>query len=197
MQGMQPAFVMVCLAACFIIPAVARTASAALYATTDFGTQGGPASGALGINANGPVAGSASTTGNAATHAVPDQADATSDLNTLLNPLSGWTLSVADGVNDQGQIAGYGNIGAQTEGYLVRPVPEPSALALTAVGLLVVAGILCRAGAAIFGFDRRRDRDSSLGPDSTANGKRLRADGHKRLERLQHSPGARPQIDLY
>ncbi len=48
------------------------------------------------------------------------------DLNTLISPSSGWTLTAAGGMNDLGEIAGYGTIGGVTHAFLLTPVPEPS-----------------------------------------------------------------------
>ncbi|HEX4795124.1 MAG TPA: DUF3466 family protein [Humisphaera sp.] len=53
------------------------------------------------------------------------------DLNTLVDPNSGWHLTVANGINDAGQIVGYGiNSDGQTHGFLLNSVPEPTALFL-------------------------------------------------------------------
>jgi hypothetical protein len=55
------------------------------------------------------------------------------DLNALVAG-SGWTLIGAEGINDSGQIVGYGtNPSGQEVGYLLTPVPEPSGLGLLAV----------------------------------------------------------------
>ena len=64
------------------------------------------------------------------------------DLNTLIDPASGWTLSEAMSINDGGQIAGYGlNISGQWEAFLLTPTPEPATLALLAAG---AAGLMMR-----------------------------------------------------
>jgi probable HAF family extracellular repeat protein len=44
------------------------------------------------------------------------------DLNTLINPSSGWHLSEATGINDAGQITGTGSINGQTHAFLLTPV---------------------------------------------------------------------------
>jgi probable HAF family extracellular repeat protein len=62
------------------------------------------------------------------------------DLNTLLPPGSGWNLLSAEGINNRGDIVGYGTIGGQTHAFLLT-VPEPSSLVLAGVG---VALLLCR-----------------------------------------------------
>jgi formylglycine-generating enzyme required for sulfatase activity len=56
------------------------------------------------------------------------------DLNTLISSASGWELSTASGINDSGQIAGYGTINGNRHAFLLTPVPEPSALALLGMG---------------------------------------------------------------
>jgi probable HAF family extracellular repeat protein len=78
------------------------------------------------------------------------------DLNSLLPASSGWTLLSATGINDQGQIVGYGTgPGGQLDRFLLTPgsagsqsptdpgsppdIPEPSTLACFGLG---AAGIL-------------------------------------------------------
>ena len=73
----------------------------------------------------------------------------------LLPANSGWQLEAATGVNDSGQIVGYGiNPQGQTDGFLIDTSfsPEPGTLVL-----------LC-AGGVILGWARRRLRRS--GADS-------------------------------
>jgi len=55
------------------------------------------------------------------------------DLNSPIPDSSGWTLTAATGINDAGQIVGYGiNPSGKYEGYELTPldnqVPEPSVL---------------------------------------------------------------------
>jgi probable HAF family extracellular repeat protein len=45
-----------------------------------------------------------------------------SDLNSLIPPNSGWTLSEAFGINDTGQITGTGAINGATHAFLLNPV---------------------------------------------------------------------------
>jgi probable HAF family extracellular repeat protein len=48
------------------------------------------------------------------------------DLNDLLLNASGWTLTEAAAINDNGQIVGLGRNGlGQTEAFLLTPVPLP------------------------------------------------------------------------
>ena len=47
---------------------------------------------------------------------------AMTDLNSLIDPHSGWTLETATAINDQGQIVGWGtNAVGQTEAFLLSP----------------------------------------------------------------------------
>jgi probable HAF family extracellular repeat protein len=70
-------------------------------------------------------------------------------LNNLLDPVAGagWTLLEADDINNVGQIVGYGFHNGVVRGFLLTPVPEPSALALSAI-VGVAAGLLTRKRAA-------------------------------------------------
>ena len=61
------------------------------------------------------------------------------DLNTLIDPLSGWELVTAWGINDAGQITGYGLIGGETHAFLLTPVPEPATLVLIGFGAAALA----------------------------------------------------------
>lgn len=60
------------------------------------------------------------------------------NLNTLIDGALGWNLMYAYGINDLGQITGYGMIGGEVHAYRLTPVPEPAtmiALGLGALGL--------------------------------------------------------------
>lgn len=49
-------------------------------------------------------------------------------LASLVDPSDGWVFYTAMGINDQGQIVGSGEHNGKSAGYLLTPVPEPSAL---------------------------------------------------------------------
>lgn len=55
------------------------------------------------------------------------------DLNTLIDPSSGWVLTRANGINNSGQIVGLGTFNGQEQAFVLT-VPEPSGLALVGVG---------------------------------------------------------------
>jgi probable HAF family extracellular repeat protein len=60
------------------------------------------------------------------------------DLNTLIDPNSGWLLERAYAINDTGWIVGTGFYNGMIKGYLLTPVPEPSALVLLAAPAVAV-----------------------------------------------------------
>jgi probable HAF family extracellular repeat protein len=61
------------------------------------------------------------------------------DLNTLIDPATGWSLRAACDINDRGQIVGYGMVLAtgETHAFRLDPAPAPS---------LVAAGPGCASG---------------------------------------------------
>lgn len=75
------------------------------YEARDLGTLGGATSAGYGINDSGQVVGSATTAGDAATHAFLFNQGAMVDLGTL-----GGTTSVAYAINGSGQIVGYASV---------------------------------------------------------------------------------------
>jgi probable HAF family extracellular repeat protein len=108
---------------------------------TDLGTLGGSTSSAIGINALGVLVGDSSVTNSGFPHAFVYDTQMR-DLNSLLVDGSGWVLIVAEGVNDVGQIVGFGMFDGQTHGFRLTPVPEPSALTL--LGAAAIAGFAAR-----------------------------------------------------
>jgi probable HAF family extracellular repeat protein len=72
-----------------------------------------------------------------------DSADGLQDADNLLDSSgAGWTLYGARGINDLGQITGYGESpSGQIDGVLLTPTPAPSSLALLAVGAEGLGGL--------------------------------------------------------
>ena len=104
---------------------------------TDLGTLGGN-SFAYGLNQAGDVVGYSSLD-NGVSHAFLERNGLLVDLNWLLGAGSGWELMAAYGINDAGQIVGTGMFQGQERVFRLDPtgsaVPEPSGVALAALGL--------------------------------------------------------------
>jgi probable HAF family extracellular repeat protein len=93
---------------------------------TDLGAlPGGSSSQANGINASGQVVGEANTATSSDTF-VWDNIQGMRDLNSLIDPNSGWMLQAVGGINDQGQIAGYGLTNGQFHAFLLTPIDHIS-----------------------------------------------------------------------
>lgn len=105
---------------------------------------GNPASGALDINDGGDIVGVGTTTANA-DRALLWRGGQIIDLSLLPEvQAAGWVLDSASGINNAGQITGFGWHHGQQRGFVLSPVaapvPEPSAwLPLALGGLALVA----------------------------------------------------------
>ena len=69
------------------------------------------------------------------------------DLNTLIDPNSGWILQDAYGINELGQITGDGLYNGVASAFLITPnapaaTPEPGSMALLVCMVTVGAGVL-------------------------------------------------------
>ena len=108
---------------------------------TDLGTFGGLVSCANSVNDQGVVVGYADYPGGQLDGRafIYYGSGSIEDLNNLIDPSSGWTIDVADAINDRGQIAaeGYYQGSGDAHAVLLTPIaePEPSTL-----WLLVAAG---------------------------------------------------------
>jgi probable HAF family extracellular repeat protein len=95
---------------------------------TDLGTLGGSFSSGFGINSFGQIVGESSTTpfGNVVHAFICTPGVGMVDLNTLIPSDSGWILRGAFGINDSGQITGYGtNPSGLSHAFLLTPVTVP------------------------------------------------------------------------
>jgi len=92
----------------------------------DLGTLGGTQSGAYGINNYGEVVGHSQRGPDNSYYAFLYRKGSMIDLNNLLTAGSGWDydgLSAAFGINDKGQIVGWGRISGQSHAFLLTPIP--------------------------------------------------------------------------
>jgi probable HAF family extracellular repeat protein len=92
----------------------------------DLGTLGGPNSYWYNVSADGQVIGASEVEVVVSnyTHAfLYTSGNGMVDLNTLIDPLSGWELLDASAINDAGQITGQGLIGGEYHAYLLTPAP--------------------------------------------------------------------------
>ncbi len=64
------------------------------------------------------------------------------DLNDLIVPNSSWELFSAQGINDAGQIVGFGRFEGQTRAFVLTVVPEPASFMLLGSG---IAGLVVHA----------------------------------------------------
>jgi probable HAF family extracellular repeat protein len=130
-----------------LVTGTATTTSGELHAFLydgtmhDLGTLYGMQSHGHGVNASGQVTGTVNDSSRPyGYHAfLYTSGSGMVDLNTLIDPLSGWELRSGAAINDAGQITGTGNIGGYEHAFLLTPVPEPSSLLLGSLAFWVVA----------------------------------------------------------
>ena len=100
----------------------------------DLGDPNNLGSYATAINSSDIVVGYYAVAGGG-TLAFVDSGGTLAALNSLLTANSGWNLEAATGINDSGDIVGYGtNPNGQIEAFELTPVPEPATLVLFALG---------------------------------------------------------------
>ncbi|MFA6217706.1 MAG: PEP-CTERM sorting domain-containing protein [Candidatus Omnitrophota bacterium] len=71
-----------------------------------------------------------------------DSSNGARDLIGLIDPASGWTLQLANAINEKGQIVGSGTFNGVSSAFLLNPtrvVPEPVSMLLFGVGGLTLA----------------------------------------------------------
>jgi probable HAF family extracellular repeat protein len=107
------------------------------------GLPGGTSSFAFGINDSGQIVGQSLAGPSGFRATLWDPTLGIVDLNTMIAPGSGWTLTAAFGVSNPGYITGVGTFQGTPHAYLLTPVgvPAPPALALLAIG---GAGMMAR-----------------------------------------------------
>ena len=107
----------------------------------DLGTLGGDYANAGGMNNLDQIVGYSYMSDNVTTHAFFAANGVMTDLNTLIPSGSGWTLTNATGINDQGDIVANGvNSSGVENTFLLTPgaVPEPTTLSILAPSLLLL-----------------------------------------------------------
>lgn len=107
------------------------------------GTLGGDSSEALGINNLRQVVGSSSLADNSTQHAFLWEEGNLIDLNSLINSASGWELTSALEINENGDIIGIGNFNGERRGFIAnaKAVPEPtSTLGVLGLGMFGFMG---------------------------------------------------------
>lgn len=116
----------------------------------DLGTLGGRISTGYGINDADTVVGASLKEDNNTFYAFIYQNGVMTDLNTLVDPSSGWVLNTALKINNAGVIVGMGTFAGVQRGFILTPtaIPEPATTA--ALAGLAVLGLV--------GFRRRRRR---------------------------------------
>jgi probable HAF family extracellular repeat protein len=108
----------------------------------DIGTLGGGAAQAIGINDVGQVVGVAYLQGDTAVHAYLYQDGVMADLNDMIPPDSGWVLTTARGINNDGAIVGDGtNPNGDGHAFLLTPVEDPASTFRNPTSGTAVAGM--------------------------------------------------------
>lgn len=102
-----------------------------LYTPTNTGSDTNYHSVASDINSAGLIVGNSQRVSGSAAVATLWQNGLPIDLNTMIAPGSGWVLRSAEGINDAGDIVGFGTFGGQSRAFMLT-IPEPATLSLLA-----------------------------------------------------------------
>lgn len=131
----------------FLLALAGAASATPLYSVNNLGTLGGSSNYAQGLNNNGQVVGWSYTAGDLQQHAFLYSNGSMSDLNSLIDPTSGWTITDSMFINDAGNIVAFGcNTGVGCQYLLLSStVPEPDTLTLTGLALLGAVGVRRRA----------------------------------------------------
>jgi probable HAF family extracellular repeat protein len=109
------------------------------------GTLGGESSDALGINDSQQIVGYSTLADGSTQHAFLWEDDQLIDLNSLVDPESGWELTSAFEINNSGDIIGVGTYNGVQQGFIAKAVPEPSSiLGVLSLGMFGFGGWLKR-----------------------------------------------------
>jgi probable HAF family extracellular repeat protein len=101
----------------------------------------GGASEARGINNHNEVVGWAYGPGAQMRAFVWSEGDGMLDLNSLIDPSSGWQLWAAMAINDAGQIVGTGWFNGKDTAFRLDPIPEPATWRLLGLGGLAIVTV--------------------------------------------------------
>jgi probable HAF family extracellular repeat protein len=141
----------------------------------DMGDLGGGYSEAWAINASDTITGQSETADGSYDAFLYTPQSGMLNLNSLIEPLSGWSLAMGSGINNAGQITGWGYIGGQEHAFLLTPLPEPAAFALASVAVLNLLTV----------FRRRRELETREGSSRWSSSK-------VRTLSFPHPPAAPP-----
>jgi probable HAF family extracellular repeat protein len=113
----------VCGSANFVVTGTTERQSAVVWdqgVVTDLGAGAGFGSVAFAINDFGEIVGNFFDVTLGSRACIFENGGAT-DLNTLIAPGTGWTLEVANDVDDEGRIVGFGDLGGATRAFILEP----------------------------------------------------------------------------
>jgi hypothetical protein len=114
-----------------------------LYKDGALSNLGGPLGTSLGVNNKGDIVGLRAVPGSDLTHAFLDHSGKSIDLNDLVIPVPGATITQAQDINDAGQILATVCFGSTLDCRsarldLIPAVPEPAGTAMLIAGLMIL-----------------------------------------------------------